>query len=261
VTTARACSAPAARGDRGLLVWLVPASVVLHVAAIGAAPAARAAHHLTRAPVVIELAEPPPPLPEPQPEPEKASRAEPEAPAPARVVPVAAAGRAPRGPVDPLAATSPEARSGDAPADFTSTIMSNDGAAGAPPRSGASSGAGAEASAAAGPRVPRLPAGPRVVAASELARPPRAPGLDRALERHYPPEARRSGISGSAVLRVQILSDGRVGAVRRLSQSYEGFGAACEATVREATWDPPTDREGSRVATEITYTCRFEVRS
>jgi protein TonB len=96
---------------------------------------------------------------------------------------------------------------------------------------------------------------------SSLARRPRAPGLDAELERHYPLDARRSGISGTASLRVRLLADGRVGEVHLVSESWTGFGLACERTVRAARWEPPIDREGTPVATEITYTCRFEVRS
>jgi hypothetical protein len=64
-----------------------------------------------------------------------------------------------------------------------------------------------------------------------------------------------------ATLRVEILADGRVGAAIALSESYSGFADACERTVRTARWEPPLDRDGRTVATEITYTCRFEVRS
>ncbi|MBX3264141.1 MAG: energy transducer TonB, partial [Labilithrix sp.] len=110
-------------------------------------------------------------------------------------------------------------------------------------------------------RAPAAPPPMRVVPPSSLSRRPRAPGLDLELERQYPAEARRSGISGTAVLRVRILPDGRVGEVRVQSESWAGFGPACERTVRAARWEPPIDRDGAPVATEITYTCRFEVRS
>jgi TonB family protein len=104
-------------------------------------------------------------------------------------------------------------------------------------------------------------AAPRHVPVGSLGRAPHAPGLDAALEREYPVAARRTGVSGRAVLRVEILPDGRIGVVRRTSESFAGFGEACERTVRSARWEPPIDREGHPVATEITYTCRFEIRS
>jgi hypothetical protein len=49
--------------------------------------------------------------------------------------------------------------------------------------------------------------------------------------------------------------------VSRVSETYDGFGSACERTVRAGRWEAPLDREGRAVATEITYVCRFEVRS
>lgn len=107
---------------------------------------------------------------------------------------------------------------------------------------------------------PPPPTGPRFVALRDLARRPRAPNLDDALERHFPARARQQGLSGSAVLNAQILPDGRIGAVKRVSESSAGFAEACERTLRTSRWSPPLDRTGTPVATEITYTCRFEVR-
>jgi TonB family protein len=98
------------------------------------------------------------------------------------------------------------------------------------------------------------------VAAGELSRPPRAPGLNGDLERNYPAEARRSGVGGTAVIRISILPDGRVGSIRRVSESYPGFGEACERTVRGSRWSPPLDARGEPVATEVNYTCRFEIK-
>jgi len=89
---------------------------------------------------------------------------------------------------------------------------------------------------------------------------PRPPNLDAALERNYPKSARNQGIGGNAVLRAQVLPDGRIGAVRRSSETFAGFADACERTLRSAHWSPPIDRAGLPVGTEITYTCRFDVR-
>jgi protein TonB len=108
---------------------------------------------------------------------------------------------------------------------------------------------------------PRVDPGPPLVPAKSLGRMPRAPALDRELERNYPADARRAGISGSATLRLQVMPDGRLGRVQQVSESHPGFGPACERTVRAARWDPPLDREGHAVATEIKYVCKFEVRS
>ena len=110
------------------------------------------------------------------------------------------------------------------------------------------------------PAPPAPPAGPRFVDAKDLSRAPRPPNLDDALERNYPKAARNQGISGNAVLRAQVLPDGRIGVVRRTSESFSGFAEACERTLRSGRWSPPIDRAGLPVGTEITYTCRFDVR-
>jgi protein TonB len=110
------------------------------------------------------------------------------------------------------------------------------------------------------PGPPAPPPGPRFVALKDLARAPRAPNLDDALEKNFPTRARNQGISGSAALRAQVLPDGRIGAVTRMSESSAGFAEACERTLRGSRWSPPLDRGGLPVATEITYTCRFDVR-
>jgi periplasmic protein TonB len=102
---------------------------------------------------------------------------------------------------------------------------------------------------------------PKIVPVGSLSRRPGAPGLDAELERNYPREARRAGISGTAKLRVRIHADGRVGRVEQVSESHPGFGDACARTVRAARWEPPLDRDGQAVATEIVYVCKFEVRS
>jgi hypothetical protein len=64
-------------------------------------------------------------------------------------------------------------------------------------------------------------------------------------------------------IRARELLGNEIGA-RPVTQSDELTGTevrrACERTVRSAVWEPPIDRAGVRVATEITYTCRFEIR-
>lgn len=244
-------------GGRSFIGWVVPASIVLHVAAITLLPSARRFVASTP-PLVVEVAEPPP-VPErkeeppPPPSPSRAALS-PQLPA---APPVRAAVH--RRAVPETPASSPPTTA--APADFTSTVFSNEGP-GVETAGGRQSAVAATSPApVTAPAAPKSPVEPRVVAPSSLARRPRAPGLDAELERQYPPDARRAGISGSAALRVRILSDGRIGHVNVLSESWAGFGSACERTVRAARWEPPIDRDGSPVATEITYTCRFEVRN
>ena len=241
-------------GPRDHLGWIVPLSLVVHAVVITALPAARrAVAKLPPPPVVLDFAPPPEPPPPPPPAPEPEPTPAPAAAPVARVAsaPVAARAEAPR------AAATNDAPAG--PVDFTSTTFSGDGAGVAV--GGGGGGGGGTAPAAAKAPAAAVAAGPRLVDARSLARKPRAPGLDAELERQYPAEARRSGIAGTAVLRVRILPDGRVGPVNVVSTTWAGFGPACERTVRAAQWEAPLDREGSAVATEITYTCRFEVRS
>jgi len=247
----------------GLLRWILPASIALHVVTFAWLPSTHPSPtKLPPPPLVLEVADVPPPAPAPPPPtPEPTAEPTPEA-APART-----ASRAPAAPAN-VARAAREAAPASAPAseapmDFTSTVFSNDGPGLAVGGGGPSLAAPASAPAGSPVRssARAAPAPPRRVPPSSLARRPRAPGLDAELERQYPAEARRSGISGSAVLRVRILPDGRIGEVRIMSESWNGFGPACERTVRAARWEPPIDRDGAPVATEITYTCRFEVRS
>lgn len=236
-----------------LLRWIVPASLALHVLAFVVLPNATRSASNAPLPLVISVTEPPPPPPppeEPAPAPEET---------PVRAV-VQASTNAPKSArtADPVPASANTAPT-EAPMDFTSTVFSNDGPGIALGGGGGS--ASVLAKSVAPVVTPAAPSPVRTVPPASLARRPRAPGLDVELERQYPLEARRSGISGTAILRVRILPDGRIGEVHVVSESWTGFGPACERTVRGARWEPPIDRDGSPVATEITYTCRFEVRS
>jgi protein TonB len=244
--------------DRGsLLVWIIPMSIALHLALVAVLP--RDAHAPVRiSPTVIELAAEVPPEPPPPPTPAKIPQAPQPAAEPAKATSPrpAVAERA----VLQRAAPSDAPPLHDAPMDFTSTMLTNatDGIA---TGGGGAGPIGAPRSASPAPPTAAAVARPRFVPAGSLARSPRAPGLDAVLERNYPVTARRSGISGKAVLRVEILPDGRVGKVENVSESDAGFGEACSRTVRAARWEPPLDREGHAVATEITYVCKFEIRS
>lgn len=241
--------------SRGLLGWLLPLSVLAHVAIVRAIPAARSLGPSARPPVVVEMTtappEPKPPEPPPEPTPPTAT------PTAATPVPSTRATKlAPAATASAPSATEERAIA-DAPVDFTSTSFSSEGrgvAIGGPGRSVAAPVTAQPTAKAASEVLPFVPVG-------SLARAPSAPGLDAELERNYPLEARRSGVSGLAVLRVQILPDGRVGRVARVSESFAGFGEACTRTVRAGKWQAPIDHDGRAVSTEITYTCRFEVRS
>jgi TonB family protein len=104
-----------------------------------------------------------------------------------------------------------------------------------------------------------VPSEPPLVPASDLSRRPTAPGLVTALERYYPADARRRGLSGSAKVRARIDADGVVRRVILVEESGGGFGAACSRALTGSRWGAPQDKSGRSVATEIRYTCRFVV--
>jgi periplasmic protein TonB len=100
---------------------------------------------------------------------------------------------------------------------------------------------------------------PRVIV-KDLSRPPIQPeNMDQTLVKNYPLIAKKQGIEGSAIMRVHIAANGQIGQVTTVKETYEGFGAACEKTVRSGKWQPKLDKRGSPVESDITYTCRFEV--
>jgi TonB family protein len=102
---------------------------------------------------------------------------------------------------------------------------------------------------------------PALVGEASLSRKPVPPdGMDALLEQYFPPRARAQGVSGSALLRVRVNADGRVGEMQTLRETGDyGFGAACSKALRQKRWQPPLDKQGQPVATEIRYSCEFEV--
>jgi len=106
---------------------------------------------------------------------------------------------------------------------------------------------------------PSVPKPPALVAASDLSERPKPPSLTAILRANYPEEARQRGLRGSASLRARIDSDGVIRWARLLSETSAGFGSACQRTVLGSHWSAPRDKNGGAVATEIVYTCHFEV--
>jgi TonB family protein len=102
---------------------------------------------------------------------------------------------------------------------------------------------------------------PALVNEASLSRKPVPPeGMDALLVQYYPARARAQGVAGSALLRVRILADGRVGDMKIVRESDDyGFGSACTKLLQLRRWQPPLDRRGTPVATEISYLCEFEV--
>lgn len=101
--------------------------------------------------------------------------------------------------------------------------------------------------------------GPSVVPIADLSKRPVPPKLDAVLERYYPATARQQGKSGTAIVRLRIDADGQVRKANIVSESETGFGSACRSTVLGSVWSPPQDQRGNRVATFVSYTCRFRV--
>lgn len=101
--------------------------------------------------------------------------------------------------------------------------------------------------------------GPEIVPLSDLSSRPVPPALDGALRQNYPEEARRRAVGGSASIRARVDPDGILRRVQVQSETFAGFGNACRRTLEGSRWSAPRDRSGRAVATEIRYTCRFQV--
>jgi TonB family protein len=98
------------------------------------------------------------------------------------------------------------------------------------------------------------------VVKKDLSRPPVPPeNMDQTLVRNYPLLAKKQGIEGTAVMRAQITTTGQVATVTLIRETFDGFGRACEKTIRSGQWRPKLDKRGRAIASDITYTCRFEV--
>jgi protein TonB len=195
---------------------------------------------------------------ETKPEPEKPP--EPDEPRPT-------ARRAAPAPLPPAPATEPKA-----PVDLSGVTLTNADGAGS---FAMPSGDGSERAGPLGPlgrkpvvSAPPLPtpapaahgpAAPEIVPSKDLSERPVPPSLDAALRAYYPDDARRRSISGTASLRVRIGSDGRIREAAVVSESFPGFGSACQKAVLGSRWSPPRDRDGRAVQTEVRYTCRFVV--
>jgi TonB family protein len=248
---------------RRLLPWTIVVSLLLHGVAFAslrpAPPRSEPRPRKTQlrfevvSPPPKELAAPPPEAPKPEPLP----------PQPAKLKPRAADAAPP--PLPEVAAPAP-----------TPPVVVNDGVTLAGDGTGNAFsmplGNGGSLEPTARPRlpaplnvpaptrpVPAAPSEPPLVAVGDLSARPSPPSLAGALERNYPPDARRRGLSGTAKVRARIDSDGVVRRVSLVEESGAGFGTACSRTLTGSRWAAPKDKAGRPVATEIRYTCRFVV--
>jgi protein TonB len=219
--------------------------------------------------VEMEITEPEPPPPPPPPpaaeEPPKPPQEEPAKPkAPPKVV------AAPK-PAEPPPQAPPKAAA-ETPVDLTGVTLTGDDGASWSSVVGngqAMTGPAARIGVKTGRDKAGSPQGvvggkgnaPALVPEASLARKPVAPeGMDALLEQFFPARARAQGVSGSALLRVRIMSDGRVGEMQTLRETGDyGFGSACMKALRQRRWQPPLDKAGQPVSTEIRYSCEFEV--
>lgn len=256
-------SSPGSEDDvtrRSKIPWLALAflpSLVLHGAAyaslgaprsrVAKVPANEVSFLLAPRPEAPPLPEPPArPEPEPEPEPSRA-------PLPPRPVALPAA------PAPPRATEAPP------PLDLRGLTLTNGAGAFAMSAGNAlpldrpigTSPAAAPASAAA--PGPRPPAPPAMVALDALGTRPAPPPLEAALRRNYPADARRRALGGTARVLARIDGDGVARNVSIVSETYAGFGEACRRTLAGSRWSPPRDDTGRPVATQVRYTCRFEV--
>lgn len=221
--------------------------------------------------VIMEIAEPEPPPPPPPPaapEPEP-PKPEPETPKPKAAPKPAAAPKAAQEPPPPQAEPKPAA---EAPVDLTGvTLTGDDGASWSSvvgngeaiqgPASRIGKVTGRDRAGASDGAVGAQGKGPALVGEASLSRKPVPPdGMDALLEQYFPPRARAQGVSGTALLRVRIMSDGRVGEMQTLRETGDyGFGTACMKALKQKRWQAPLDKQGQPVATEIRYSCEFEV--
>jgi outer membrane biosynthesis protein TonB len=162
------------------------------------------------------------------------------------------AARAPRPAPPPPPAAPPPA------ADFTGVTLTN-GSSTTGWASAVANGQPSPIPAAPPAAAPPAPRGPAIVPPADLRRPPEAPALDEALARNYPEEQRRQGLTGVAIVRARILADGRVKPLAVISASAPAFAEACKRTLVDSRWSQPLDREARPCATDISYTCRFEL--
>jgi hypothetical protein len=107
----------------------------------------------------------------------------------------------------------------------------------------------------------------RVNQASLSQKPVPPEGMSALLVQHFPRRARAEQVSGLAEVVVRILDDGRVDNMQVLHETARGawpaadygFGDACKSALKQQRWRPALDKSGKPVATDIRYTCEFEV--
>lgn len=254
----------AGRGER--LAYLFASAVAHAVTVLAFSPSApvRPDDDSGAATVVIETFDSEPP---PETEPPRPQQDEPPPPERAADPPATAVDARPEPAPDVVPPTLDVASEPIAPGpmDLTDTVLTARGSGAAMQVAGAAVGARSKVGRApagrggtAAPRAAALPPA-RVVPLEDLSRLPSPPALDGALARLYPPDARREGRGGSAVVRALVAADGRVRSASIAAATDASFGQACQELVMGSAWSPPLDEAGRPVATWVRYTCRFQI--
>jgi TonB family protein len=249
---------------RRLMPATIVVSLLLHGAAYASlhAPAELEKPQRPRSQVRFDVVSRPEPKPPEPPKPEL----EPEPPKPEPKAKPRAAAPEPRPvlPETPPPAPTPETPpstgvtlAGDGPGNAFSMPLGNGG--GLDPTARPQAPAPVNVPAPTRPAPSPVRSEPPLVPVGDLSTKPSPPSLASALERNYPPDARRRGLSGAAKVRARIDADGVVRRVTLVEESAAGFGAACSRTLTGSRWAAPKDKAGRSVATEIRYTCRFVV--
>jgi periplasmic protein TonB len=246
---------------------LVGISLGTHMALFGALGFMPSPLLAIREQVEMEIVEPPPAPPPPPPPP----AAEPPKEEPPPVRPKAPKIAAPK-PAEPEPPKSDPKPVAEAPVDLTGvTLTGGDGASwssivgdgsaltGPAPRVGIKT--GRDRAGSSDGVMDGKGNAPVFVDESLLSRSPVPPdGMNALLEQNYPSRARAQGVAGSALIRVQILADGRVGDMKLQRETGDyGFASACMKILRMRRWQAPLDRRGTPVGTVINYKCEFEV--
>lgn len=107
--------------------------------------------------------------------------------------------------------------------------------------------------------------GPRVLPLADLSRRPSPPDtstITSCLQSNYPEAARNQGLEGVSRVRGRVMPDGSFARVRIASESVngQGFGQTCMRCLRGKRWTPPLGPDGNPVATEVTFSCDFQIR-
>jgi len=79
-----------------------------------------------------------------------------------------------------------------------------------------------------------------------------------ALNRHYPPELKKAGVAGQAIVVALVNANGTATPMVVERATYPEFGRACMLVIPELRFEPARDMNGRAVEHSIRFTCQFE---